>query len=267
MPLICVYSPKGGVGKTTLAANVCHSFSAMGLKAIALDMDPQNALKLHFGIPLEESSGFAANALESALWSKHLLSTNHNVFVLPFGAVTPQQRLDLDVALLQDPIFVERGLDELLEQPELVVVADIPTGQIGVLNALLPKSDVLLIPLSADTASLSLLPTLETLIADVALLPKPPQSYVVINHADYRRKISKDVESFLSQRLANSILGVVHRDESVVEANAAQKSIVSFNRASVAAFDIDVISKKIAKNLGLLNDDGSMFSASANHRF
>lgn len=48
MPLICVCSPKGGVGKTTLAANLAYSLARTGSKVLALDFDVQNALRLYF---------------------------------------------------------------------------------------------------------------------------------------------------------------------------------------------------------------------------
>ena len=39
MPLICVCSPKGGVGKTTLAANLAWALARAGSKVLALDFD------------------------------------------------------------------------------------------------------------------------------------------------------------------------------------------------------------------------------------
>jgi hypothetical protein len=48
MPLICVCSPKGGVGKTTLTANLAYALARSGSKVLALDFDVQNALRLHF---------------------------------------------------------------------------------------------------------------------------------------------------------------------------------------------------------------------------
>jgi len=55
--LIAVASPKGGVGKTTCAAHLAYGIAASGYRAIAVDLDPQNSLRLHFGIPLGEASG------------------------------------------------------------------------------------------------------------------------------------------------------------------------------------------------------------------
>ena len=60
MKVITVVSAKGGVGKTTLAANLASVLAARGRRVIALDLDPQNALRLHFGIPLDSIDGHVA---------------------------------------------------------------------------------------------------------------------------------------------------------------------------------------------------------------
>ncbi len=48
--------------------------------------------------------------------------------------------------------------------------------------------------------------------------------YFVINQSDSRRQVSRDVTSLMEEKLGERLLGVIHRDESVVEANASQKS-------------------------------------------
>ena len=91
MPLICVCSPKGGVGKTTLAANLAYSLARTGSKVLALDFDVQNALRLHFGVPLNDERGYVAKALEMHDWSQCVLSAGSNIFVLPYGEVSEAQ--------------------------------------------------------------------------------------------------------------------------------------------------------------------------------
>lgn len=49
----------------------------------------------------------------------------------------------------------------------------------------------------------------------------------------------------MEEKLGERLLGVIHRDESVVEANASQKSITDFNASSAAAFDIEIMAKNI----------------------
>ena len=58
MPLICFASPKGGVGKTTLAANIADALRRQGRRVLAMDFDPQNTLRLHFGVGLSDTAGF-----------------------------------------------------------------------------------------------------------------------------------------------------------------------------------------------------------------
>ena len=62
MPLICVSSPKGGVGKTTLVANLAYALARAGNKVLALDLDVQNSLRLHFGVPFSDERGYVATS-------------------------------------------------------------------------------------------------------------------------------------------------------------------------------------------------------------
>ncbi len=58
MCIICIASPKGGVGKTTMAANIAYAIQRLGHRVIVIDFDNQNAVRLHFGMPLSDSSGY-----------------------------------------------------------------------------------------------------------------------------------------------------------------------------------------------------------------
>src|SRR6187551_2666745 len=46
---IAVSSQKGGIGKTTTAANLALAWGAVGLRVLAVDLDPQFALTRRFG--------------------------------------------------------------------------------------------------------------------------------------------------------------------------------------------------------------------------
>lgn len=105
MPLICVCSPKGGVGKTTLAANLAYSLARAGSKVLAIDFDVQNALRLHFGVPLSDERGYVAKALELHDWSQCVLSAGSNIFVLPYGDVSEAQHQAFDEHLATDAHF------------------------------------------------------------------------------------------------------------------------------------------------------------------
>lgn len=258
MSLICVCSPKGGVGKTTLTANLTYAFARAGLKVLALDFDVQNALRLHFGVPLKDERGYVAKATESADWSQNVLGVTSNIFVLPYGEVTEAQRLAFEDNLANDEHFLRRGLSALLNYPGLVIIADFPPGPSAALKAITPLADLHLITLLADTASMSTLAHIEQhRLTGGPLNNRHGQRYV-INQSDSRRQVSRDVTAFMEQRLGDELLGFIHRDESVVEANASQQSIFDFNPHSAAAFDVDIIAKKIAAQLDIHVGDGTV---------
>lgn len=54
---------------------------------------------------------------------------------------------------------------------------------------------------------------------------------------------------------------MINRDESVPEANASQQSILDFSATSAAAFDIELVSKRIAAILGIQVGDGAVHAS------
>lgn len=261
MPLVCVCSPKGGVGKTTVTANLAYALARAGSKVLAIDFDVQNALRLHFGVPLSDGRGYVAKAGESADWSQFVLTAGGNVFLLPYGDVTEEQRLTFEQHLASDPHFLMRGLSTLLNYPGLVIIADFPPGPSPALKAMSSLADVHLITLLADTASLSLLPHIENHRLIGEPLNHKQGYYYILNQSDNRRNISRDVTAFLQQRLGDQLIGIINRDESVAEANASQQSIFDFSPASAAAFDIELISKRVAGLLDINIGDGAVHAS------
>lgn len=261
MPLVCVCSPKGGVGKTTLAANLAWGLARAGSKVLAIDFDVQNALRLHFGVPLSDGRGFVARSEELADWSQSILTTGGNIFVLPYGDVTEAQRERFEENLAKDPHFLRRGLDTVLNYPGLVIVADFPPGPSAALKAMYELADMHLVVMLADTASVSLLPHIENNRMTGKPLNNKCGHYFILNQSDNRRSISRDVTAFMQQRLGDNLLGVVQRDENVVEANASQQSVYDFSPASAAAFDIELIGKRVANILNIRVGDGEVQAA------
>ncbi|WNN44424.1 MULTISPECIES: cellulose biosynthesis protein BcsQ [Winslowiella] len=258
MPLVCVCSPKGGVGKTTMAANLAYALARGGSKVLAIDFDVQNALRLHFGVPLSDGRGFVARSAENSDWSQSILTTGGNIFVLPYGDVTEDQRVAFENNLANDPHFLRRGLDTVLNYPGLVIIADFPPGPGPALKAMSELADLHLVVMLADTASLSLLPQIENERMIGKALNQKSGHYFILNQSDSRRNISRDVTAFMQQRLGEKLLGVVHRDESVAEANASQRSIFDFSPVSAAAFDIELVSKRLAGLLNIKVGDGEV---------
>ncbi|WON78078.1 cellulose biosynthesis protein BcsQ [Serratia sp. UGAL515B_01] len=257
MPLVCVCSPKGGVGKTTVTANLAYALARSGSKVLVVDFDPQNALRLHFGVPISDNRGFVAQSETLSDWSQFILKVGPNLFVLPYGEVTEEERLRFDDNLLNEPMFIQRGLSAVLKIPGMVVIADMPPGRNAAIQAMQVAADMRIMVLLADAASLSLLPGIEQHKYMSQSGDNGVGEYYIVNQSDMRRTLSRDVTHFLEQRLQNRLLGTIHRDECVPEANASQRAIMDISPVSAAAFDLDHISKKVAVILGLSVGDGS----------
>lgn len=179
---------------------------------------------------------------------------------MPYGEASEEQSQLFTQALTHDRQLLTRGLNTLLNYPGLVIIADFPPGPSPVLKALSPLADLHLVVLQADTASISMLPYIENHRLTGDVLNQKAGHYFILNQTDNRRQVSRDVASFVKQRLGDKLLGMVHRDESAVEANALQQSIFDFNPVSAAAFDIELIAKKLVGTLGIQVGDGTVHS-------
>ena len=172
--------------------------------------------------------------------------------------MTEPQRERFEENLAKDPHFLRRGLDTVLNYPGLVIVADFPPGPGPALKAMSALAEMHLVVMLADTASVSLLPQIENNRMIGQPLNNQLGHFFVLNQSDNRRNISRDVTAFMQQRLGDNLLGVVHRDESVAEANASQQSVYDFSPASAAAFDIELIGKRVANILNISVGNGEV---------
>ncbi|WP_323991327.1 cellulose synthase operon protein YhjQ/BcsQ [Nguyenibacter sp. L1] len=75
----------------------------------------------------------------------------------------------------------------------------------------------------------------------VALFADIPRQIFVINQFDPMTRPGSAIARSLGERMGRRLLGVVHRDEHVGEALAAQKPIASYAPRSQAHHDLAVI--------------------------
>lgn len=247
MNIICVGSPKGGVGKTTMAANLAYAIQRLGHKVIAIDFDNQNALRLHFGMALADPAGHATELGEHADWSRLVQESESGVRYLPYGRVTSSQITSYEHLLRTDPTAMVKRLASFAHQTEVVIVADLPPGPSAALQALSGLDPIMINVLLPDGASLSVLPDIES--GKFHTEKAGQRNYFVLNQVDARSQLNRDVTQFLNQRLGSSLLGMVHRDEAVPEASASQMSVFKYAQSSSVTADIDSIARNVQRML------------------
>jgi cellulose synthase operon protein YhjQ len=266
MTLICFASPKGGVGKTTLAANVANELSRGGMRVIALDLDPQNALRLHFGVSLQDSAGFTHLLARHPDWRDCLRKAPAGISLLPYGSSPMGDAIDLAVAVAERPALLQGPVDDILASRDICLVVDTPPGPSPLLAALLPRTDLLVTVFLVDATSVSLLPAVErgTSYATGVPVSSAPAMGFVFNQFDPRTRLGGVIADAATQHLGDSLLGMVYRDEYVAEAVAAQKLLADYAPSSKANHDVAAISRAIQRRLRLSSRAASLQSSEVN---
>ncbi|MBC8730495.1 cellulose biosynthesis protein BcsQ [Paraburkholderia sp. UCT2] len=239
MKVIAVVSAKGGVGKTTLAANLASVLANSGRRVIALDLDPQNALRLHFGVPLDSIDGLSRATLSGNPWQTVMFDGIDGVTVLPYGALLEDDRRRLEAHIDQHPQWLTQTLQHLRLDASDIVIVDTPPGSSTYVRTALSAATFALNIVLADAASYAAIPQMERLIETYAA-PRADFGGVgyVINQIDQSRQLTKDVLKVLRQMLAGKVFpGVIHLDEGVSEALACDTTLIHYDPLSQAAAD------------------------------
>jgi cellulose synthase operon protein YhjQ len=251
MPIICFASPKGGVGKTTLAANIANRFAQTGQRTLALDLDPQNALRLHFGIPLSDAAGFTCLLAQHQDWRTAQRRTAAGVALLPYGGSDLVSAVSLAAEIGRRPDLLTEPVRQMRIGSDAWLIVDTPPGPSSQLWAFLPMVDLLVTILLADPASVSLIPSVESGASYGVAFTQEHSSRLafVLNQFDPRTRLGSSIREGAARHLGGRLLGTVYRDENVAEAAAAQKLVAEYMPASKAAHDIAGITGAIVASL------------------
>lgn len=259
MPLIAFVSPKGGVGKTTLTAHVAALLAQRGHRVLAIDLDPQNALRLQFGLPIRDEAGFLCDIARRPSWRHAMVDTATGVRLLPHGTVDPLTVLENAQALHQDPELLAGPVREMLADPELVVVVDSPPGPTSATGAILPFVDLMVVVLLADAASAAQIPAIVSnrWLGRGRLASRAGErAVVVLNQMDLDAPLANAVLDGASEALGARLIGAVCRDEAVAEA-LADKRLLLDPEDGPAAEDIHAVAEAVAVRLRLPLPGGS----------
>ncbi|PKU25745.1 cellulose biosynthesis protein BcsQ [Telmatospirillum siberiense] len=238
MPIVVVASAKGGVGKTTIAANLAVAFRSMGWEVLAVDLDPQNSLHLHFGLDLQEQ-GLGPSLMSKSDWRTALKDAPHGIQILPFGMM-PERHLALTERLFRRRAseFVDY-LGDLAKRPDHMVVVDTSPGQSSYCEKVLDVADLKLTVLLADAASFAVSGMHEEVVEERrAAGGRPLFGHYVINQYYPNRQLSRDVHAVFEQRFGKSNVNRVHVDQGVADALAYRQTVLFHDPRCRATQDI-----------------------------
>lgn len=253
--VITLISPKGGVGKTTLAANLAVALQTLGHSVLAIDFDPQNALCHHFqAISKSQLDSRTGIFTQESDWNTLSICTNTGVVVLPYGVLTGQQRSAFEVSLEGNPQWLAHKLRDLGLADGTLVILDTPTGVSPYLCQALSVANIALVVTLADAASYRALPLITHQIESCASNRNDFSMRYVINQQENAQQLNKDIAKVLRRNLGEQVLGSIHRDQSMAEALAHSRSILEQDPHTRGSHEILQCAQALIRQLAVQQD-------------
>lgn len=147
--VIAIAQQKGGVGKTTTAANVAVLLAARGQRVLAVDVDPQFALTRQLGVDTRDLPLTVVDVLAGRVPAVDVvLGDVHGLDLLPAARELAGVELAL-VGEMGREAFLAEALAPLQGTYDAVVIDTPPNLGLLTVNALM-AADVVIAPVSAE---------------------------------------------------------------------------------------------------------------------
>lgn len=147
--VIAIVNQKGGVGKTTTAANLGAYLAHLKKKVLLIDLDPQSNLSLHFGVDIQglEKSCYELLMVMGTEFSEMVIKTEiENLELIPSSIALADAELELiDVVGRERVLSI--GLGNVLDSDiyDYVLIDCAPSLGLLTLNALTTADEVFII--------------------------------------------------------------------------------------------------------------------------
>jgi cellulose synthase operon protein YhjQ len=210
-----------------LTAHLARELVRAGSQVIALDLDPQNALAMQFGVDLADAFGFFATLRYAsdprAAWRAALRSSPSGVSFLPYGQVGLEGANAASQAMLERPEMLTQALRDMLGMSGVTILVDLPAGPSPAMSAVLPYADLMLVPLLPDPSCVAQMRMVDGgRFAGGAKGFDPSRMAFVLNRCDSPGHFTPLLADAMRQHLGHRILGSVCHDDRVVEAMLAR---------------------------------------------
>ncbi len=244
---IAIISMKGGTGRTTLAANLGRLMADRG-RVLLVDLDSQNALGLHFGMPVGEAMGISTPELDHERLATFLRANPSTVPYVPFGRPTPSMLAALTSQLRLDSSWLSRRLQQLVPSSCEYVIFDTPAARGPWLSQALALAQVVIVVFEACPMSYAALPEIENLLDDESSQsPSLRARFFVLNRVDGRRALSRDIREAFANAVGSSLLDVsIEDDEHVREATANRNTCIDYAPHSMFAASLRAVADAVA---------------------
>lgn len=239
MGILNIGSPKGGVGKTTLATNLAAILADRGVKVLLVDYDPQNAARVYFNLPMSYDDGWADAATKRRSLFDQVVEVRSNLFLLPFGGMDADVRSQLELSAKVNDRWLENQMQAFLAEGFLILNDTAAGG--GVMGHFAAQSAAMeLVVLEPDPSSLALLDPIDRFRTK----SEAPVAFI-LNKAEPSRPLARDMEVVLTRHFGKDLLGSVRRDTAIPEALARRALFIDQAPSAASTNDLFAAADKL----------------------
>lgn len=253
--LVAIINQKGGVGKTTTTANLCHALAEMGKKVTIIDFDPQGHLAVSFGIITHNISGVDAAMLKEKTLNEQVIQVRDNLQLIPAG-VRLKEVEQMSSTGSPRGVLLRDALKGQLADQDFIFIDCPPSSGLLVANALIATRE-LLVPMASDFLALQGLSHLMgTVKRFEGALKRKYKISVVISRYMSTRRISSQVLNILLSHFPNEILATVIRETALLaECPSFGQTILEYSPKSRSARDFRNLAIDFIENRVMTHDN------------
>jgi chromosome partitioning protein len=242
---IAVLSQKGGTGKTTTVRTLADVFSRVGLRVLAVDVDPQGNLSDYFDVPPDWSPTLADVLASQAKAAEAV----YNDQVLPANLGLAESELVLAGKMGRE-MTLRRALKDVKRSYDIVLIDCPPSLGLLTVNAVV-AADQALISTEAQYFSLQgVEQALEVIeLAKENLHQDLEWLGVVLNIADLRTIHSREALQMLRDRFGDKVLQSTIRS-SIRYAESAERALSIIDYRPELGADYLSLAEELLQRLG-----------------